>query len=209
MPTICMGMGVPNWYLDAKSKTSHMKIRRHQLPLAPDFARTAYSMQGFTLHAGKVDLKFGERTDPVTGYVALSRFKAAHQVLILQPFDLAVFQQGVADQPALLLEHLRGNDISGGIRDLLRKREEDKLAKEEAARAARSESCKRRCSSENLDEGQKQKKARKVGDTQRYKSHMCTGPCGARKGRTEYSDWEWRHRNKRDVRCLQCQHWAA
>ena len=154
--------------------------------------------------AGKVDLKLGGRTDPVTGYVALSRFKEADHVLILQPFDLAVFQQGVADQPALLLEHLRGNDISGGIRDLQRKGEEDKRAKEEARRTARAESCKRHCSNENLDEGQKRKKARKAGDTKGYKQHQCTGPCGALKSKVEYSDWEWRNRNKRDVRCLQC-----
>ena len=64
-------------------------------------------MQGFTLPVGKVDLNLRHYADPVTGYVAMSRFRRADDVLILQPFDLAVFQQGIADQPRLLLERLR------------------------------------------------------------------------------------------------------
>ena len=92
----CIAPKPEYWYLDANSKQKHMKIRRYQLPIAPDFARTAYSMQGFTLPAGTVDLNLGPRADPVTGYVAMSRFKRADDVLILQPFELAVFQQGLS-----------------------------------------------------------------------------------------------------------------
>ena len=63
------------WYLDAKLSYSHIRISRHQLPIAPDFARTAYSMQGFTLLAGKIDLQLSKNMDAVTAYVAMSRFK--------------------------------------------------------------------------------------------------------------------------------------
>ena len=77
-----------------------MKIRRYQLPIAPDPHRV---QQGFTLPAGTVDLNLGPRADPVTGYVAMSRFKRADDILILQPFDLAVFQQGVSEEANLLL----------------------------------------------------------------------------------------------------------
>ena len=41
--------------------------------------------------------------DSVTGYVAMSRFKGTEDVLLIQPFDLAIYQQGIADQPRLLL----------------------------------------------------------------------------------------------------------
>ena len=76
------------WLLDGKRKHGAcMKVRRRQLPISPDWARTAYSMQGFTLPAAKVDLNFSKNTDPVTGYVALSRVKKADDVLILQPFE--------------------------------------------------------------------------------------------------------------------------
>ena len=107
-------------------------------------------------------------------------------MLILQPFDLAVFQQGVADQPALLLEHLRGNDIRDGIHAMQSKAEQEKLAEEDARRTARAESIKRHCSNEVLDDEQKRRKARKPGYG--YKQHQCTGACSALKGREEYSD---------------------
>ena len=155
-------------------------------------------------------MKFGGITDPVTGYVALSRFKQADHVLIIQPFDLAVFQQGVPDQPALLLEHLRGKDISAGIRDLQRKREEARLAQEQARRTARAETCKRHCGNENLDVEQKNKKARKAGDTKGYKQskqHTCC-KCAVAKGRTDYRYGAWRDRNKYAVSnatCLACE----
>ena len=71
---------------------------------------------------GKVDLNLGARGDPVTGYVALSRFKRADDVLILQAFDLETFQQGAPELPTLLQQHLstlppgsntQGPDIQG------------------------------------------------------------------------------------------------
>lgn len=59
------------WYVDGQG--GGLRVRRHQFPVAPDFSRTAYSMQGFTLPACLVDLRFDKNTDPVTGYVAMSR----------------------------------------------------------------------------------------------------------------------------------------
>ena len=178
-----------------------MKIRRHQLPVAPDFARTIYSMQGFTLSAGKVDLNLGAHSDPVTGYVALSRFRRADDVLILQPFELDVFQQGVADQPALLLEKLRGQDISEGLRVLKQKRELDRATKEAERKAAQADRAKRNLpSQENLTEEQKRRKAPKT------KKQRCSA-CGADKGSKDYRERAWRDRNKpgHRVKCLQCE----
>jgi len=36
----------------------------------------------------------------------MSRFKTANDLIILQPFDLQTFQQGVPGQPTLLLKYL-------------------------------------------------------------------------------------------------------
>ena len=48
---------------------------------------------------GKVDLNLGTHADPVTGYVALSRFKKAEDVL------LEIFQQGAPEQATILHNH--------------------------------------------------------------------------------------------------------
>ena len=48
----------------------------------------------------------GRNTDATTLYVAISRFRRADHLLILQPFDIEVLQQGEPAQAAFLLEHL-------------------------------------------------------------------------------------------------------
>ena len=64
-------------------------------------------------------------------YVAISRFRSADDLLILQPFDVEVLQQGEPPQAAFLLEHLElmatqkkdearqqgGGNVGGGKRE--------------------------------------------------------------------------------------------
>lgn len=83
------------------------QVIRTQFPLSPAYARTTYSMQGKTVDMGIMDLLFAPNTNPATGYVAFSRFKTADSVLILQPFDIEFFQQGVPFEPEFLLEYIR------------------------------------------------------------------------------------------------------
>ena len=80
-------------------------VNRYQLPISPSFARTAFSMQGRTLQSGKIDLLMS--VDPINGYVAISRFKTADGVLILQPFDVDFFQQGEVIEPGIMLGYLK------------------------------------------------------------------------------------------------------
>ena len=80
----CVAPTPEYWHLDAKSSHPHMRTRRNQMLVAPDFGRTAYSIQGFTLPAGKANLNLSSHADPVTGYVDMSRFKKADDVLIIQ-----------------------------------------------------------------------------------------------------------------------------
>ena len=93
-----------------------MKIKRTQLPVAPDFSRTAYSMQGFTLNKAIVDLNFDSNTDPTTGYVALSRVRLADDILIMQPFERSVFMKGPIMQVEWLHKHLKGEDVRDAIK---------------------------------------------------------------------------------------------
>ena len=83
------------------------KVSRFQLPLIPMYGRTAYSMQGRTLSKGKIDLTMSTPMDPTTGYVAMSRFKSASDVLIMQPFDLGFYQQGPTLEPELFIQYNR------------------------------------------------------------------------------------------------------
>ena len=83
------------------------KVSRFQLPLIPMYGRTAYSMQGRTLSKCKIDLTLRSPMDPTTGYVAMSRFRSASDVLIMQPFDLGFYQQGPTLEPELFIQYNR------------------------------------------------------------------------------------------------------
>ena len=107
--------------------------------MAPDFARTAYSMQGQTLDAAIVDLNFDKRTSPVTAYVALSRVRSASHVLITHKFKLSTFQQGVSPEADILLRYLGGDSVMEDIAA----REAAKVAEREARAAATKEARRR------------------------------------------------------------------
>ena len=71
-------------------------------------AKAAYQVRvprDADLSSGGDDLQ-GRNTDATTLYVAISRFRRADHLLILQPFDIEVLQQGEPAQAAFLLEHL-------------------------------------------------------------------------------------------------------
>jgi len=101
-----------SWYLDKGRKHPVLKISRTQLPLAPAFAMTAHAAQGQTLKKGAiVDLRLGKGTKAIASYVALTRVKSRHDLLIYRPFDFEPFKQGQQRGPELLLQHLRGEEI--------------------------------------------------------------------------------------------------
>jgi len=52
----------------------------------------------------------------ILGYVALSRVRTANDILILQPFSKDVFQQGVNENPDILMGYLRGEDVDELLR---------------------------------------------------------------------------------------------
>ena len=127
------------WYLDDKRPCPVLRVSRTQTPIGPDYARTAYSSQGLTLDAAIVDLCFDDNTDPTTAYIAMSRVRCADDILIMQEFDIKIFQKGIPIGPAMLLKFLRGEDMDSDIAAHLAsekaKIDEEKTAKEQKKQA--------------------------------------------------------------------------
>ena len=79
--------------------------------MVPDFASTAFMIQGETLEACIADC--GDVLDPVglselmTTYVILSRVKRAGALLLFRAFSHLLFQQGSMPGPHVLLKWLR------------------------------------------------------------------------------------------------------
>ena len=98
-----------DWYVNDDRQN---RVTRRQFPICPHFANTVYTAQGLTVHKGLLDLKVSAQTDATTLYVGMSRFRRADDLLILQPFDLEVLQQGAPAAPTFLLDHLQ-NTVDG------------------------------------------------------------------------------------------------
>ena len=96
------------WTLNENSGT---KIRRKGFALLPDYASTAFMIQGATLRAGIADcgdvVDFGGLSELMTTYVILSRVKSANGLLLLRAFCPNLFQMGALPGPFCLLKMLR------------------------------------------------------------------------------------------------------
>ena len=99
------------WYLDKGRKHPVLRVTRQQLPLAPAFALTAHAAQGQTLAAAIIDMQIGRGTNPIASYVALTRIKTRHDLLIYRVFEHGLFTQGPLEGPELLLRVLRGEEV--------------------------------------------------------------------------------------------------
>ena len=211
-----------DWYVDGDKQN---RVARRQFPLSPHFANTVYSSQGLTIATGVVDLKVGRYTDATTLYVAISRFRRADHLLILQPFDGEVLQQGEPAQTAFLLQHLEL--MATQNQDEARQRAEAYGAQVRAQRASKRTADRRL--SENLSEetrdAQRQRLEENVGDmsaearerqqggltaanlkrkTTNRETAKCD-KCGADKTRGEYKYNQWRNRKTKLPTCEACQ----
>ncbi len=87
------------------------KIRRKGFTLVPDYASTAFMIQGATLPAAIADCgdvaDSGGLSEFMTLYVMLSRVKCADGLLLLRVFCPNVFQMGALPGPHCLLKMLR------------------------------------------------------------------------------------------------------
>ena len=100
-----------DWWLDKNRPAHVLKVKRHQIPLAPAFGKTAHGAQGATEPAAIVDLNTPRGANPLTSYVALSRVRRREDMLIFRPFPIAKLQGGAPPGPQLLLDKLAGKFI--------------------------------------------------------------------------------------------------
>ena len=88
-----------------------LSSRRKGFTLLPDYASTAFMIQGATLAAGIADcgdvVDFGGLSELMTVYVILSRVKSADGLLILRAFCENLFQMGDLPGSHCLLKMLR------------------------------------------------------------------------------------------------------
>ena len=100
----------------------------------------------------------------------------------MQGFDLALFQQGAADQPSILLKHLDPNTRQEAQRDIaayetkLKNEREQKKQKTAQARAANlptelTEEQRRRMGTPQTDAAKKRKRHPQTDDAKKRKSH--------------------------------------
>ena len=89
------------------SEETGVKIVRKGFTLLPDFASTAFMMQGYTLDGAVADcgsvLASGGLTEMMTTYVILSRVKKADR-LLTQAFAREIFRLGVAPWATLFAQ---------------------------------------------------------------------------------------------------------
>jgi hypothetical protein len=182
-------------------------------------------MQGFTLSAAKVDLNMNTMADPVTGYIALSRVKRAEHILIMQAFDISLFQQGAPRQPDLMLIYLEETDFAAFFsamdvytEDVARSREQEKL---DAQRSREQEKIRYCCNCGQggpMRKGNDRKsmnrclKKRRSGEDyiceqcqHEFKDLLRCVICKVEKSQSKFSSTMWNRRvRKRDSVCLEC-----
>ena len=97
------------WNLDADE---NVDIARRGDPLVPNFSSTIHEATGRTLSSSIGDLgDIGSHPSfqaAMRGCIALSRVRAAHRLLLSQPFSPLLFRQGPQPFPSLLLDVLLG-----------------------------------------------------------------------------------------------------
>ena len=150
--------------------------------------------------------------DAVTAYVAMSRFKTANDLIILQPFDLQTFQQGVPGQPTLLLKYLsldNKGDIHDDLGDIQANLPSEQAAKRHHSKENRAASVQKACEKRshedmtlvlhknkaNMTAASKQKRSRVP------KKQVQCQTCGQRKHTDGFTKTQWKSHGS----CRTCQ----
>lgn len=117
------------------NKAMEAKAERHGFRLIPDFASTAFMMQGTSLQASLVDCgdvdAAGSFGPMVTAYVILSRVKGAHGLALLRGFSPELFNTGVAPGPHCLMKFLRTKAARGDEAEVVNNEYSTEHAQEE------------------------------------------------------------------------------
>ena len=121
----------------------------------------------------------------------------------MQPFNLAVFQQGTPDQPALLLYYLAEKQSGEGGEARFQQQLTELLAKLQAERAAVQAASRKRQlepllrTKDKMSNGEYEAKRRNLqqhAQRQRKSSLEACQKCGTEKEKSEFTSHQWRNR---------------
>ena len=167
--------------------------------------------RGLTCAVAKLTSIWGAWTLSQGIYVAATRFKRADDVIILQPFDIKIFQKGAPDQPQLLMRHLAGEDISDGLAALDKKIKEQTAAQKQQKkqRANQNRSATQKRNWEGMTADERQRRAPKPRQDQGSTETVVCSTCGKHKSnKTDdgYAKSQWKKRKTpgAQLECKQC-----
>ena len=96
------------WIVNERTK---IKAKRKGFQIVPDYGQTAHSEQGASESAAIVNCLSSthncKKTDAISSYIGLTRIKKKEALLISEPFSPALFRQGGAEGPEMLMEVLK------------------------------------------------------------------------------------------------------
>ena len=142
----------------------------------------------------------------------MSRFKTANDLIILQPFDLQTFQQGVPGQPTLLLKYLslenKGDihDDVGNLQENLSSEQAAKRQRSKENRAGSVQKAREKRSHEDMTRVLQKNKANLTAASKQKRTRVPTKQvqcqmCGQRKRKDGFTKTQW----KNNGTCRTCQ----
>jgi len=103
------------WNLGGHFGSDAVEIRRRGYGMVPNFSTTIDGATGRTIDKSIAALgawtEVASPTRAMKGYIALSRVRCAHDILLAEPFSPCLFTQGEQQWPSLLLQVQRGNVV--------------------------------------------------------------------------------------------------
>ena len=142
----------------------------------------------------------------------MSRFKTANDLIILQPFDLQTFQQGVPGQPTLLLKYLSlenkgdNHDDVGNLQENLSSEQAAKRQRSKENRAGSVQKAREKRSHEDMTRVLQKNKANMTAASKQKKTRIPTKQvqcqtCGQRKHSDRFTRAVWKSHGT----CRACQ----
>ena len=142
----------------------------------------------------------------------MSRFKTANDLIILQPFDLQTFQQGVPGQPTLLLKYLSlenkgdNHDDVGNLQENLSSEQAAKRQRSKENRAGSVQKAREKRSHEDMTRVLQKNKANMTAASKQKKTRIPTKQvqcqtCGQRKHTDGFTKTQWKSHGS----CRTCQ----
>ena len=193
-------------------------IQRYGFPVVPNFSSTIHGATGRTLKSAIADLgtvkEMPSFEKAMKGYIALSRVRAAHHLLLARPFSPLLFRLGPHPFPTLLLQVLQGQLLLDT--KALATKCIDERAHVENKERRMLKHCKWECGTCCGD-----KISKDYADLDVIYEHviapgalricrLCSEmetcqQCDKALTRTSYSESRWMNRKRQNVVCIQCE----